>query len=99
MDYEVLGPWAEVDAEAPSALSPRVTDLGDKTIGLFSFFKPHGHLINDEIERRLKERFPTVKFSHYAIPVHSVEAVSDEYKPSFEEWVKGVDTVVTAHGD
>jgi len=99
MDYEVLSPLAEVDSVAPRGIAPRVADLNGKTIGLFAFFKPHGRWINDEVERRLKERFPTAKFSHYTVPIHGVEAVSDDYKASFEEWVKGVDSVVTSHGD
>jgi hypothetical protein len=100
MDYEVLSPWGEVDPVPPRGILPRVTDLSGKTIGLFSFFKPVGPPLMREIERQLKERFPTAKFSHYQYPVHSVEiAEDDNYKASFEEWLKGVDTVVTGHGD
>ena len=100
MNYEVLNPWADVDNGVLKGILPRVTDLVGKTIGLFSFFKPHGRLINDEVEKRLKERFPTARFSHYFFPLHGFEvAKSDEYKATFAEWVKSVDTVITSHSD
>ena len=100
MDYEVLSPWAEVDPVAPRGLSPRVTDLRGKTIGLYAFFKQWGPPIMREVEQQLKEKFPTAKFSHYHFPLHLEEvAKHTKYKASFEEWVKGVDTIVTGHGD
>ena len=100
MDYEVLSPWAEVDLVPPRAIQPRVADLNGKTIGLFAFFKQHAPSVMKEVERQLKERFPTAKFSHYHYPKHVKEVVEDdEYKASFEEWVNGVDTVVTGNGD
>jgi hypothetical protein len=100
MDYEVLSPWADVDPVTLRAISPRVTDLEGKTIGLFAYFKPHGPLIMAEVENRLRQRFPTAKFSHYHYPMQVSEiANDDEYRPAFEDWAKQVDTVVTGHGD
>ncbi len=99
MDYEVLSPWAEAEPVAQRGILPRVTDLNGKTIGLYSFYRASGPVITAEMERQLKERFPRAKFSHYQYPKHVIEIVEDdEYKKSFEEWVKGVDTVVTAYG-
>jgi hypothetical protein len=100
MDYEVLSPWAEVDPVAAKGLMPRVTDLNGKTIGLFAFFKQYAPAIMKEVERQLKERFPKAKFSHYQYPLHVKEVIDDEkYKPSFLDWLKGVDTVVSGQGD
>ena len=99
-DYEVLSPWAEVDPVPPRALQPRVTDLSGKTIGLFAFFKPTGPFVMKEIEQKLQERFPAARFSHFHYPVEDVEILSDDnYKAKFEEWVKGVDAVITGHSD
>ena len=100
MDFEVLSPWGEDDVVPPRAIQPRLTDLNGKTIGLYSFFKPYAPFIMREVERQLKERFPNARFSHYQYPRHVVEVMEDdEFKASFEEWVKGVDTVVTGNGD
>jgi len=37
--YEVLSPWADADSTPLKRLSPRVTDLSDKTIGLLYNWK------------------------------------------------------------
>ena len=37
--YEVLNPWAEVETVPLQGISPRVTDLKGKTIGLFDSCK------------------------------------------------------------
>ena len=98
--YEVLSPWSDVDPAPLKGLKPRETDLNGKKIGLFSFFKWHGPIIMKELGQKLKERFPTAEFSEFHYPVEDVEITKDdEYKAKFEEWVKGVDTVVTAIGD
>lgn len=99
MEYEVLSPWADVDPMPLKGNSPRVTDLRDKTIGFFTNIIDIAPATAMEIERQLKMRFPTVKFSHFHYPKHVKEVVNDpEYKDSFERWVKGIDTVVTCYG-
>jgi hypothetical protein len=106
MKYEVLSPWADSDRTKAMPLKPRVSDLNRKTIGLFAGFKGHWVLILREVERQLRERFPEAKFSlyHYPKDMSSTRdacevADDDEYRPSFEKWLKGVDAVVSAHGD
>jgi hypothetical protein len=100
MDYEVISPWADIEQIKPKGLVPRVTDLNDKTIGLYAYFKPWGIPIMKEVERQLKEKFPTARFKHYHFPLHVEEVIKHpQYKESFEEWVKEVDTVVAGHGD
>jgi hypothetical protein len=100
MNYEVLNPWAEIEPIAPTGLLPRVTNLDGKTVGIFSYFKPWGPVIMKEIEKQLQERFPKTKFSYFYFYMHMVEIAKDkENKEAFEEWLQGVDTVVTGHGD
>jgi hypothetical protein len=106
MEYEVLSPWADSDRAEVMRLKPRVSDLNRKTIGLFAGFKGHWILILREVERQLQERFPGAKFSHYHYPkdMSSTRDVcevadDDEYRPSFEKWLKKVDAVVSGHGD
>ena len=106
MKYEVLSPWADSDRAEAMRLKPRVSDLNRKTIGLFAGFKGHWILVLREVERQLKERFPEAKFSlyHYSKDMSSTRDVCEvaddaEYRPSFEKWLKEVDTVVSGHGD
>jgi hypothetical protein len=100
LNYKVLSPWGEVESVPTTGILPRVKDLNGRTIGLFSFFKQVGPPLMKEIERQLKEKFPTTRFSHYQYPIHSVEiAKDDNYRAPFEEWLNGVDTVITGHGD
>jgi hypothetical protein len=100
MDYEVLSPWAQIDRTDSEAMKPRMKDLNGKTIGLFSHFKEHSPLILKEVKRQLMARFPSAQFSHYQYPRDTTEIMNDEkYKPSFLEWLRGVDCVVSAYGD
>jgi hypothetical protein len=99
MEYQVLSPWAEKDNVA-RGLQPRVTDLENKTIGMFYYFFNSHVAILREIERQLKDRFPTLKFSYYQYPVETSEIVEDRtYKDSFKKWLKGVDTVISVYGN
>ncbi|MFC2021907.1 hypothetical protein ACFLTR_01655 [Chloroflexota bacterium] len=101
--YEVLNPWAEVDPIPLKGLSPRLTDLDGKTVGLLSnaWHKVAAHPILAAVEEELKARFPTAKFSWFDKLMPSqfgiaVEIKDTEYKAEFEEWIKGVDAAVSA---
>jgi hypothetical protein len=98
MEYEVLSPWAE-KSEIAKRLQPRVSELGNKTIGMFYLFMDSHVFVLKEIERQLTERFPTAKFSYYQYPVETSEVANDpKYIASFKKWLKGVDTVISAYG-
>lgn len=100
MEFEVLSPWAETDPVAPKGLEPRLDDLNGKTIGLLCYFKYAGPPIVAEMERLLKEKFPSTNISHWRYYKHPCEVIKDpEYKEPFQDWVKGVDAVITFHGD
>ena len=95
--YEVLNPWAEVDPIPLKGISPRLTNLNGKRIGLFVNGKRASRPIMKVVERRLKERFPTAEFS-YSAPSGNREIAGDP-DAKLTEWVKGVDAVVAAVGD
>jgi hypothetical protein len=100
MEYMVLSPWAQVDRIDSAVMKPRVNDLNGRTIGMFSHFKEHSPLILKEVERQLKEKFPSAEFSYYQYLRDTTEIVNDDkYRPSFIEWLKGVDAVISAYGD
>lgn len=97
--YEVLSPWADVDPTPLRGISPRLDSLDGKTIGLFCNWKAAARPILSVVERRLKEKFPGLKFSWYEeTNQHDVE-IETRDRARFEEWVKGIDAAVTAHGD
>ncbi|MBN1367771.1 MAG: hypothetical protein JW967_07580, partial [Dehalococcoidales bacterium] len=99
MEYHVLSPWGEKDNET-RGLQPRVTDLNGKTIGMFYYFFEWQVAILREIERQLKEKYPTLKFSYYQYTVETSEIANDTtYRESFENWLKGVDTVISVYGN
>ena len=97
--YEVINPRADADPVPPRGISPRVADLTNKTIGLYSStYKMAARTISESVAKQLKEKFPTVKFSWFDFCA-SMDVFDSEEKSSFEEWVKGVDAVVAAVGD
>jgi len=98
-EYEVLSPLADVDPVPLTGISERVKELKGKTIGLFDNGKVAASPILDVIEARLKERFSPLKFSRYAAKRGTAAVVETDQKSKFEEWVKGVDTVIAAEGD
>ena len=96
--YEVLNPWAEVDPKPVRGISPRLTSLEGKKIGLFGNYKRAAVPMLTSFEKRLKEKFPTTQTSlfHSTSP-NVTEAEHDKAK--FESWLKGLDAVVAAVGD
>ena len=98
-EYEILNPCAEAAPIPPRGISPRLTDLTDKTIGLYAIArKSAARPILGAVEQKLKERFPTLKFSWFVFQKAGRVALSED-KARFEEWVKGIDAAVTAVGD
>lgn len=101
--YEVLNPWADVDPLPLRAISPRLSDLAGKKVGLFANSKDVARPILKVVEQRLRERFPTAEISWY-VPAakyqyNIVQIERPENKSVFEAWLKGVDAVIAAAGD
>ena len=103
--YEVLGPWAEVDAVPMRRVSPRLTSLENKTIGLFDSSKIASRGVLTAVEERLREKLHATQFSwftagsYYHGQPHFREQKHKEWRERFEEWIKGVDAVILAQGD
>src|SRR3989304_2012294 len=95
--YEVLNPWAEVDPIPLRGISPRLAGLQDKTVGLFINGKIAARPSLNLVEKKLQERFPTLKFSRFThITNDSIAEAKD--KAEYEAWTKGVDAVVLGVG-
>jgi hypothetical protein len=108
--YSILSPLADRDPVPLRGLSPRLTDLNGKKIGLFTMAYKHASArINSVIEKRLKEKFPTATFTYYERKYSgdfdnfndhlALGTDTEATLAEFEEWVRGVDAVVGAVGD
>jgi hypothetical protein len=98
-EYEVLNPWAEADPMRFRGISPRLDGLSGKRIGLLVNTKRAAAPTMQVLKRRLKERFPTVEFSEFANLRPNETITEHAAKDEFEDWVKGVDAVISAFGD
>ena len=98
--YEVLNPWAEADPIPLRGISPRVSDLARRRIGLFASSKPAAPRMMEILERKMRERFPLAEVSRYnAEEGFVILQTAGKDKKRFEEWVKGVDVIAAAVGD
>ncbi|MBI2957373.1 MAG: hypothetical protein HYY32_00880 [Chloroflexi bacterium] len=108
--YEVLSPWADVDPQPLRGLTPGVRQMEGKTIGLLANHKYTARPILTIVERKLKQRYPSIKTSwHKALRPYKwawntgTERPTDpeikEWVKDLQEWSKGVDAVVAAIGD
>ena len=96
--YEILNPWADADPITLRGISPRPADLAGKTIGLFAGYKLASKPILAEVEKRLKEKFPTMQFSRFLSTEH-IDVKESKNQAEIEKWVSDVDAVVCAVGD
>jgi hypothetical protein len=97
--YEVHNPWGETDPVSLRGLSPRLTELAGKTIGLFATeAKLAARPILEAVERKLRRREPSLEFSWFAFKQNCHIAESDELD-RFKDWAKGIDAAVAAVGD
>ena len=98
-EFEVMNPWADVDPIPVRGISPRVDTLAGKKIGLFANFKRAAIPIKNEVEKRLKERFPDAEFVLFHSTAANVDESVEQNKEKFEAWATGVDAVVAMVAD
>ena len=96
--YATLSPWAERDPVPLEGISPRLTELGGKRIGLFHNGKVAARPILDAVEAELGARFEDVTFSRFARTA-SLEVADTPDRDSYEQWARDMDAVVLAVGD
>ena len=97
--YEVRNPWGEADPVPLRGLAPRLTELAGKAIGLFAAHaKIASRPVMEVVERRLREREPSLKFSWFLFDQNLDVAETDDMA-RLEEWAKGLDAAVAAVGD
>lgn len=97
--YEVLNPWADIDPVPLRSISPRLSDLAGKRIGMFRNSKRVAPLVLTAVEQKLKVRFPTITFVPFAFMPNAGVTETPEWTKRFEEWLEGVDAVILSYGD
>jgi len=97
--FEVLNPWAEVDPIPLRGISPRLTTLAGKKIGLFANFKRAAMPMAASVERRLKGMYPDAQTDIFNSRTPNVTETETGNKEKFAAWAKGVDAVIAMVGD
>lgn len=100
--YEVLNPWADVDLIPARGISPRLTELKNKTIGLFDNGKRAAKPMLSVAEHKMMEKIPGLQFKWYQPSQklrYSTVQIESENKGEFLAWLNQVDGVITAVGD
>jgi hypothetical protein len=97
--FEILSPWADADPIPHRAISPRISDLAGRKIGLFCNTKRVANPTLKAVESRLKKRYPSATFSWFFNTAPNEAIVEQPRKGEFEDWLKGVDAVIAAYGD
>jgi len=97
--FEVLSPWAEADPVHPRGITPRIDSLEGKTIGLLRNSKRAARPIMNVLEKKLRERYPSIQFAQFANMRPNELITAQDKKDEFEGWLKGVDGVIAAFGD
>jgi hypothetical protein len=97
--YEVLSPWAEVDAVPSRGLSPRLDNLAGKKIGLFTNRKRAAKPMAEVIAKQLKEKYPTAEFDFFEPRLTTIIVAEQKDGDKFAAWVKSMDAVIVMVGD
>ena len=99
--YDVLSPWAETDPLPLQGITPRLTELRGKRVGLYANYKRAALPIQDAVEAELRARYGReITITRFKQHGSSDIASDDNERPQFLEWLdKEVDTVIVAVGD
>jgi len=97
--YEVMSPWGDADPIQMRGISPRIDTLEGKKIGVFANSKRSAPLQIRTLERKLKERFPTIQTEYYHSQQPNVVAIETPDKDKFIAWLESVDAAILAVGD
>lgn len=97
--YGVLSPWAEADPIALKGISPRLTTLEGKKIGVFQNFKQASKQMAATISEKLEERYPGLKTSLFDSTDQNVSVIGTDKKDEFIKWAEGIDAAILLIGN
>jgi hypothetical protein len=99
LQYEVLSPWADADPIPLRGISPRISTLAGKKIGLFVNPKRAAMPIAESIAKRLKTMYPDVQTIVFHSTEPNVNEIETKNKEKFTAWAKGLDAAIAVVGD
>jgi hypothetical protein len=97
--FEALSPWADVDPIPLRGISPRLSSLAGKKIGLFVNPKRAAMPIAESIQRRLGGMYPDVQTIIFHSTAPNVNEIETKNKEKFTAWAKGLDAAIAVVGD
>jgi hypothetical protein len=99
IQFEVLSPWADVDPIPLRGISPRISTLAGKKIGLFVNPKRAAMPIAESIQQKLKAMYPDVQTIVFHSTEPNVNEIETKNKEKFTAWAKGLDAAIAVVGD
>ena len=99
VQFEVLSPWADVDPIPLRGISPRISSLAGKKIGLFVNPKRAAMPIAQSIDRKLKSMYPDIQTIIFHSVGANVNEIETKNKEKFTAWAKGLDAAIAVVGD
>ena len=98
--YDVLSPWAETDPLTLKGITPRLSELRGKRVGLFANYKRAAVPIQDAVEAELRTRFGSdITIQRFAQNGSNDVGTSSDEGRSYASWLEEVDAVIVAVGD
>ncbi|HEY32967.1 MAG TPA: hypothetical protein G4O10_07665 [Dehalococcoidia bacterium] len=87
---KVLNPRGEREAVSARGISPRLTEIEGKRVGLYWNGKQDGDYFWDTIEGLLKQKYPTAKVLRYNGPGDLGEALAARMAKEVDAFLYGV---------
>jgi len=98
--YDVLSPWSETDPLPLQGITPRLTDLRGKRIGLFMNNKVAAPPIQNAVEAELLARYGSeITLSRFHRVDRGDAGSNENDGPRYARWLEDVDAVIVAVGD
>jgi hypothetical protein len=88
--FKMLNPRGEIEPPPTLTLTPRVTELAGKKIGLYWNGKGGTSVFFDTVEKLLKEKFPTVTVLRYAGAFDPGDKLAAQIAKECDTFIDGV---------